>query len=226
MNGWKKLDEYYNRLGDNPLYTAAIILNPTLRMKWLERHWTSGEQLSWLREAQDGLRSYWGQYYQDKSLSREQANATIDQAVGLSQQMTSTADITSIPDQSEFSNWVHASEPEAPSVEDEIEQYMGLDRSNFEASINPIDWWLTRRDTFPTLSKLALGIFAIPAMSADCERAFSLAKLTLSSQRLSMSSDTLEQLQCLDEILLHGWQNNPLPRRRVSPEPRDPPSPM
>ncbi|KAH7235317.1 hypothetical protein BKA59DRAFT_484675 [Fusarium tricinctum] len=33
-------------------------------------------------------------------------------------------------------------------------------------------------------------------MASDCERQFSLAKLTLTSQRLSMGADTLEHVQC------------------------------
>lgn len=47
------------------------------------------------------------------------------------------------------------------------------------------------------------NILAIPAMAADCERAFSLAKLTLTSQRLAMASSTMEQIQCLKNWV-HG----------------------
>jgi hypothetical protein len=42
--------------------------------------------------------------------------------------------------------------------------------------------------------QLALDVFAIPAMASDCERQFSLAKLTLTSQRLSIGADTLEHV--------------------------------
>lgn len=38
-------------------------------------------------------------------------------------------------------------------------------------------------------------------MAADCERTFSLAKLTLTSQRLSMDPRTLELIQCLKNWL-------------------------
>jgi hypothetical protein len=54
------------------------------------------------------------------------------------------------------------------------------------------------------VSQLALDILAIPAMVTDCERSFSLAKLTLTSQRLSMTSETLEKLQCLKNWARHG----------------------
>jgi hypothetical protein len=54
------------------------------------------------------------------------------------------------------------------------------------------------------ISQLALDILAIPAMATDCERSFSLAKLTLTTQRLSMTTETLEKLQCLKNWVRHG----------------------
>ena len=44
----------------------------------------------------------------------------------------------------------------------------------------------------------------MPAMATDCERSFSLAKLAVTSQRLSMSTETLEKLQCLKNWVRHG----------------------
>lgn len=53
---------------------------------------------------------------------------------------------------------------------------------------DPVDWWIAHQGSFPVLSRLVLDIFAIPAMATDCERCFSLARLSLTSQRLSMSA--------------------------------------
>ncbi|KAM4066285.1 integrase core domain-containing protein [Hirsutella rhossiliensis] len=93
-NGWKKLDEHYNKLGESPLFAAAVILHPRFGISWLGATW----------------------------------------------------------------------------------------------------WWRDYKQTFPALSSFALDVFAIPAMATDCERQFSLAKLTLTSQRLAMRADTLEQV--------------------------------
>ena len=71
----------------------------------------------------------------------------------------------------------------------ELERYFSLGPQNTD---NPIQWWLDRKVEFPRLSCLALDILAIPPMAADCERAFSLPKLTISSQRQSMQPETLE----------------------------------
>jgi hypothetical protein len=45
-NGWKKLNEYYDKLGESPLFAAAIILHPRFGISWLEATWVSEEQLA------------------------------------------------------------------------------------------------------------------------------------------------------------------------------------
>lgn len=102
---------------------------------------------------------------------------------------------------SEFDDWMTASRAREPRVELEIDRYLGLKPSQAQ---NPIEWWLAHRDEFPTVSRFTLDILAIPAMSPDCERAFSLAKLTPTSQRQSIAPLTLEHLQCLKNWLQRG----------------------
>ncbi|KAF4966507.1 hypothetical protein FSARC_5821 [Fusarium sarcochroum] len=65
---------------------------------------------------------------------------------------------------------------------------------------DPARWWIDHSNAFPRLSRFALDVLAIPAMSTDCERAFSLAKLTVSSQRHSLLGSSIESIQ-----LLKNW---------------------
>ncbi len=44
---------------------------------------------------------------------------------------------------------------------------------------------------------MAIDIYSIPAMSAEPERVFSGAKLTVSDQRNGLKSETIELLECL-----------------------------
>ena len=83
----------------------------------------------------------------------------------------------------------------------ELERYLQLEPQETE---DLIEWWMARQGQFPVLSQLALDILAIPAMTTDCKRSFSHAKLTLMSQRLSMTAETLERLQCLKNWIRHG----------------------
>lgn len=34
-NAWKKPDEYYTKLGDSPMFTAAVTLSPGLGLRWI-----------------------------------------------------------------------------------------------------------------------------------------------------------------------------------------------
>jgi hypothetical protein len=55
------------------------------------------------------------------------------------------------------------------------------------------------------LARMALDYLAIPAMSAEPERVFSGAKITLSDRRCRMGDDALEALECLK-----SWQRDGL----------------
>jgi len=44
---------------------------------------------------------------------------------------------------------------------------------------------------------MAIDIFSIPAMSSEPERVFSGAKHTITDQRMSRKSETIELLECL-----------------------------
>ena len=65
-------------------------------------------------------------------------------------------------------------------------------------------WWADRRADFSRLSRLALDILAIPAMAADCERVFSIAKLMITSQRHRLQALTIEMMQLLKHWVAEG----------------------
>jgi hypothetical protein len=70
--------------------------------------------------------------------------------------------------------------------------------------------WSSQPDTeeaFPTLQRWALDIFACPAISCECERAFSSAKL-ITPERNLLGDDIIEALECL-----RAWWNNGLVKR-------------
>jgi hypothetical protein len=85
--------------------------------------------------------------------------------------------------------------------EDEIDRYYNM---KVGGSVDAVEWWISNRAQFPRLSQMALDILAIPAMAADCERSFSIAKLTLSTQRHAMKWETIEMLQMLKNWLRNG----------------------
>ncbi|KAK5994684.1 Putative AC9 transposase-like protein [Cladobotryum mycophilum] len=192
-NAWQKLNEYYIRLGDSPLYAASVILHPSFGYRWLEDRWNSEEQLVWLRDAKEGLANYWARWYENRHEEGPTEAAPLQGAfqhlIGLQEKE---------PEKSNYTQWLETTAAVPTNRATELERYYSLGPMQLH---DPIAWWISKKDDFPTLSRLALDILAIPAMSADCERVFSLAKLTLSSQRLSMKPETLEKIQCMKNWL-------------------------
>jgi hypothetical protein len=183
--GWKKLNVYYTKLGESPLYTAAIVLHPGFGLAWLESRWS--DHRSWIREAHGAIREYWKRWYQRDDEAVAAAVQIVQQQAQLTSNKVGDSD-------GEFDQFMYEDHRTVHSIELEIDR--NLEESPVPG-VNPIAWWLANREKYPKVSQFALVIFAIPAMAADCERAFSLAKLTLSGQKLSMAPLTLEHLQCL-----------------------------
>ena len=66
-----------------------------------------------------------------------------------------------------------------------------------------MEWWTNQvqRTRFPDLSRLAIEIFSIPAMSDEPERIFSKARRTILWERGLLEPDSIEALECLK----HPW---------------------
>jgi hAT family C-terminal dimerisation region len=58
---------------------------------------------------------------------------------------------------------------------DEITEYL---QEELMVVRDPIMWWRVNKLRYPGLFSMAMDILSIPAQSAECERQFSLAKLT------------------------------------------------
>ncbi len=64
---------------------------------------------------------------------------------------------------------------------------------------------------FPTITKLAREVLAMPAMSAECERIVSQAKQTITDDRSRLGAGTIEALQCPKKWLYSGAVHSDLP---------------
>ncbi|KAJ4175316.1 hypothetical protein NW754_16783 [Fusarium falciforme] len=187
-NAWIKLNEYYTLLGRSPLFAASVVLNPDLGLRWLEANWTSPEQLQWLRDAKDGIKGYFERWYSNDDDASEES-------------IVAMPSLTPRPEQSKFEQWVKSRQPKLSATGSELERYYRLEPEQVN---DPIQWWTDHRNAFPRLSRFALDVLAIPAMATDCERAFSLAKLTVTSQRHSLLGSSIESVQLLKNWIRGG----------------------
>ena len=84
----------------------------------------------------------------------------------------------------------------------ELNQYMATSRIPYfyvnkdgsESMHNPLDWWRTHANDFPTLAILAKKYLCIPATSAPVERLFSHAGLTITAKRNRLAEDVAAEL--------------------------------
>ncbi|OBS17406.1 hypothetical protein FPOA_12058 [Fusarium poae] len=173
-NGWKKLNEYYDKLGESPLFAAAIILHPRFGISWLEATWVSEEQLAWVRDAKAGIKDYFTRWY--------------DANQGLCEETRKydAAPRTMGQEDDQYTQWINSKTKKAFATGGsvgELERYLRLEPQNTQ---DAIEWWRDYRASVLSLSSFALDVFAIPAM------------------RLSMGADTLEHVQCLKNWVRQG----------------------
>jgi hAT family C-terminal dimerisation region len=186
---WNKLNEYYKKTGDSPLYSSAVILHPMLGLTYLENAWPAASRDQWIRDTKAELRAYLGRWYRPADLP-----AAVGQQEGHQEAQEQPPGFVD----AHFDHWIsNQLGIESDKQSDELTEYLSL--GNQPSITEAATWWQDRTLRFPTLKQLAIDLWAIPAMADDCERVFSQAKLSITSQRNSMSIELLEELQCLKQ---------------------------
>lgn len=172
-SGWQKMDKYYGKSDESPAYAAALVLNPSRKWSYIEHFWRP----SWQMRAKDAVKKLWDDDYRPKTLIPTPAP---------------DAHLTN----NEFELWLRQIDTPT-TIEDEYDHYCKTER--VYGYSDALSWWLepAQLKAYPHLSKMALDILSLPAMSSDPERAFSAAKITLSDRRNKMGIQILEYLECL-----------------------------
>ena len=68
---------------------------------------------------------------------------------------------------------------------------------------SPIEYWISKHAIWPQHAKIALDVYATPAMSDEPERVFSMAGNLLSPRRRKLTGEGVEQMLCL-----RSWQRS------------------
>jgi hypothetical protein len=90
----------------------------------------------------------------------------------------------------------------------EVKTVIFTDKDNFDVFISasairidctPLEWWcrIENRRQYPRLSCMAIDILSIPAESAKPERSFSGARRTASWDRLRITCENIEKVECI-----------------------------
>ncbi len=178
--GWAKLDLYYKRTDQTPIYIAAVVLDPSWKWSYFYEHWTHHPE--WIPAAKRKVTKLWNEHYKSTATAPD----------------IQEEPITKKPVENTFCQWYE--QRAAPAILiDEYTAYCEEPVVDIKAITTPIEWWQDpiQRRRYPNLSLMALDILSIPAMAADAERLFSAAKLTVTDKRGSLEATTIELIQCL-----------------------------
>lgn len=84
------------------------------------------------------------------------------------------------------------------SNDEEIQKYLDSRHSAEERSLEPLDYWIQKKDVYPLLFPVASGILCTLASTAPVERVFSASGEVTKGKRNRLSDQNLER-----ETLLH-----------------------
>ena len=192
---WRKCEEYFRKVDDTAAYYAAISLNPTLKNEWYKQAWLDHyEKRDWINTAIDAVKGLWLEEYRGRYSSGPRSS------------LYSTSQIQGEREKAFTSARNHkrlrlktSHRPEELLPVDMHDQYMETDILPLgeDESFDPMRFWNDRYSTQPDLARMALDALAVPAMSDECERLFSSAKLLLTDRRSHLRMDIVEACECL-----------------------------
>ena len=95
--------------------------------------------------------------------------------------------------ESALSTWKMKRVPR-PRCKDELEQFTTSSTVDTE---NPRLWWIQHQKDYPQLSRMALDLLAIPAISSEVERVFSSTGMMVTDRRNRLKEDVIEAVECM-----------------------------
>lgn len=85
----------------------------------------------------------------------------------------------------------------------ELRRYLS-DLPDVSKDTDIIEWWGTHAKVYPTLSRIAKDVCAIPATSVPCERLFSAGGEIATKRRSALGAEQFEKLQ----LMKHAWRQS------------------
>ncbi|KAG7404051.1 hypothetical protein Forpe1208_v015773 [Fusarium oxysporum f. sp. rapae] len=200
---WKKLDKYYSRLDETPVYYAAIALHPAYRWGYFEDVWA--DRPDWIQTAKSLVEELYRSHYEPRIISRDRERGEpvtkkrriyrnpfdeyreeSRQAPTLLQPPSSMTTLLQAEDAASSST--HA-------VGDEYSDWFRDIHKSDQNILDPISYWYERREEYPRLSQMALDVLSVLPMSADVERLFSTCGRMVRDDRARLDASTIGMTQ-------------------------------
>lgn len=191
--GWFILNKYYELTDTVPVYAAAILLDPSKRRRYLTQNWPE----KWHQKALDATQRIWEDKYMNMPLTQPEGDAM---------QLDGSSPSPDKP-RNELDRLKRSLQVEMADIADEDDVQLFLNARPISIKpLTPLEWWCLpeQRQRYPRLHRMAIDILSIPPSSAEPERTFSGARRTQSWDRLRMTADNLERLECIGNWLRNG----------------------
>jgi hypothetical protein len=192
-SAWAKLNKYYTKLDETPIYYAATVLHPGIQWAFLTKAY--GGKEDWLRTARQLVQTLWDEEYRDLPAQWEIANSNLPEAVRAREYNP----FDSFQDEL-MSSTNHGHE----LLEDEFERWLSTKNDVYSKHDNPLEYWSAKRFEYPRVAKMAIDVLSIPAMAAECERTFSSAGSMVSPRRHRLDASTIAVTQTVRSWLRAG----------------------
>ncbi|KJZ68816.1 hypothetical protein HIM_11790 [Hirsutella minnesotensis 3608] len=193
--GWKRLDEYYNKLDETPIYYASLALHPAYRWGYFETVWSG--RPTWVSKAKDMVQSIWDREYKTLDIPLE-----ISDEPATKRQRTQY--YSPFERYKDIARTRPCEEKHPDTAEDEYARWQ-QDLLPADSNIrDPREYWHAQRFKYPRLSRMALDFMTVQAMSAECERLFSAAGRMVTPLRTQLEANTIAICQVLRSWLQAG----------------------
>jgi hypothetical protein len=179
---WIKLKQYYERMDESPAYAAALMLHPRHKLHYFTKRWKT-YLAQYIQPTKDALRK---QYEEEYLTKYPVASTTLP-----SLKKKGIDPLQDFLDE-DFDDDCDKGQYEA---------YTESKQEMLDPDENLFKWWAGRLPKLPALVHWAWDMLSIPAMSSECERSFSGAKLTIVPIRNALEADVVEAIE-----VLNRWQ--------------------
>ena len=179
---WSKLRQYYGKMDESPAYAAALMLHPRHKLHYFTKRWKK-HLAEYIQPTKNALRKQYEQEYLPKY--------PVASIVPVSSKEKGTDPLQDFLDEDSDYN----------SDQDQYEAYNGTTPEILSPNENLFKWCAGNLSTLPALVHWAWDMLSVPAMSSECERCFSGAKLTITPVRNLLDADIVEAIE-----VLNRWQ--------------------
>ncbi|EAQ90335.1 hypothetical protein CHGG_02270 [Chaetomium globosum CBS 148.51] len=176
---WDKLDQYWSKIAESPIYYAATVLHPGFGLQYLtgalqdqpEKGLSRIEAMAakkrgreWAAEAEKMVRGLWEQQYRDldpdprwgvlSPASPDMDHSDLDEEERAIHRKRNLSTIRS--------------GPSTTQAVDELDRWLlSVEGRYLSPKADPIKYWVDRRFEYPRLAKMAFDVLNVPPMAAE-----------------------------------------------------------